>query len=38
MEVGAGFLIGAVEGVEAGGHEVELAGEVVSLLFEQVQR
>jgi hypothetical protein len=35
--VGAGFLVGAVEGVEAGGHEVELAGEAVLLLLEQVE-
>ena len=36
--MGAGLLIGRVQGVEAGGHEVELAGEAVLLLFEQVQR
>ncbi|MGH9066396.1 MAG: hypothetical protein ACRD0J_02580 [Acidimicrobiales bacterium] len=36
--MGARFLVGAAQGVEAGGHEVELAGESVLLLFEQVQR
>nr|WP_229669600.1 hypothetical protein [Microlunatus endophyticus] len=35
--MGAGFFVGAVERVEAGGYEVELAGEAVLLLFEQVQ-
>ena len=35
--MGAGFLVGALDGVEAGGHEVEWVGEAVLLLLEQVQ-
>jgi hypothetical protein len=34
VEMGAGFLVGGVEDVEAGGHEVELVDEAVLLLFE----
>ncbi|WP_375489127.1 hypothetical protein [uncultured Mycobacterium sp.] len=36
--MGAGLLVGAVERIQAGGHEVELAREAVLLLFEQIKR